>query len=212
MKKMDLLIIGVMCFAACHPKTEDEMPKSNERVVITPCIVHDIMLKDTTQIKTVYAKTDSGRISLSQYQWDFDLDVKFLSQKEFRDFRTAIWRVIRDPKSKVYVGRDMHQGIPQEIRDRVIFCDSMMESCYSPLGKEFIVKRFVCDSTSTMQNIDKIRFFEARYFNPVNGMMEIETLGYSLFSYIESKEARKELFFVFKNEEAMKQAKQFYNN
>ncbi|MGZ3885411.1 MAG: hypothetical protein ACXVP0_17415 [Bacteroidia bacterium] len=207
------LLMAVLFFSACNLKPgEEPAAVGNERVELTPFIIHEVLIRDTTQIRTLYAKADSGRMSIPAYLVNRDLDGRFLDIREMRAFRRAMWKVIQDPRSKICTGPDLNAVTTAELRNRIVKCDSIRQSSFDAEGKEFISTFYACDSTSDLYGVDKIRFFEARYFNTSTGQLEIETLGYSLLSYMEEKGARKELFCVFKNEEAMKKAKQFYTN
>lgn len=209
MKQLLILMSGLALFLSCSRKPGADAAKK-DRVELTPFVISEVVLKDTMQLKTAVARSmDSGRTSLSDYRINFDLEPRFFSELEFRNFRRALWQVIRDPKSRVYMGEDLHPAGKQEIRDKVVLCDSILMAEYDAEGEEMTTHLWACDSTSMIYNANKIRFFEARYFNPSTGAIEIETLGYSVMSFITEKEAWKELFYVFRDEATAKRAKQF---
>ena len=74
MKKLFFLIAAVSVITACNRKPEETGSVTEGKVELTPCIIHDVMLRDTTRVKTIYARTDSGTMSLWSYQENWDLE------------------------------------------------------------------------------------------------------------------------------------------
>ncbi len=183
--------------------------KNNERIEITPFIVNKVILLDTTQIKTMYAQSDSGKMTLSEYDSYFSQPCLYFNKLQFEQLKSVVWRLVRDPKSKVYPGLGTSPYEAKALRDRVIVCDSVAESAFDEKGKEVITMRWMCDSTMIVSEINMIQFFESWYFNPENNMIERETLGYTVLQYVKEKEAYKYLFYVFRDEEAVKKAKKY---
>jgi hypothetical protein len=100
----------------------------------------------------------------------------------------------------------------KEVKDRVVQCAMVEESMFDANGDEIVQSKFMCDSMSSIRNINQIRFFESWYFNPATNMIERELLGYSLHEFVSDKNAFRELFDVFVNEAALEKARKYYFN
>ena len=220
MKKIIYLPV-ILFIVSCSTKpVETTNNKTSEnktdRTEITPFKITAVILKDTIQVKTAFAKSEGGKLSMNDYNFYYGQPAFFIDQKQFSVFKNAIWTLVRDPKSKVYFqmgGAETESTKPvtyQQLRGKVCMCDSVKESSFDAKGQEVINTYWACDSTSVTNQINKIHFYESWYFNPQNNMIERETLGYSVFQYIEEKEAYKQLFMVFKDEESVKKAKKYY--
>ena len=212
MRKLSILII-LLSLWACSNKEGEPGPGGNaERVEITPFKINKVLLRDTELVKTVYMLTDSGRMSITDYQYNWDKDYKFLDYTGFTALRQAVWALVRNPGSKVYVNPMGNASTPSEVKERVIQCAMIEESSFDKNGDETIQSKYMCDSVTTIRNINQIRFFESWYFNSATNMIERELLGYSVHEYVPDKMAFRELFDVFVNEKALEKARKYYFN
>ena len=209
MKKLSLLILIVLIWS-CSRKDGKDSVSDTKRIEITPFKINKILLRDTQLIKTVYAMADSGRMSINEYQENWGLEYKFLDLTSFNALRMSVWALMRNPASRVYINSFDKPATPQELKDRLLKCDSLQQSSFDANGDEIISVVYNCDSTSTIRNINQIRFFETWYFNPANNMIEREMLGYSVHEFVSDKNAFRELFDVFVNDEALEKAKKYY--
>jgi hypothetical protein len=197
---------------ACSRKGEKNEAVNDKRVLITPFKISKVMLRDTTQIRSIYAETDSGRISISDYIEGYDKETKFFNLYQFKLLYQAVWALIKNPGSKIYVDPNSKPAALQEVKDRIMKCDMVELSSFDAEGNEIVQSKYMCDSTTAIYNINQIRFFEAWYFNPENNMIERDLLGYSVHEYVKDKFAFRELFNVFKDSLALEQAKKYYFN
>jgi hypothetical protein len=202
-----LMLLCVLALVACGRKTK-EKEKQNDRIEITPFIVTKMILKDTTQLKTIYAQTDSGRISVSDYKEYVDDLPMYLDRLQFKNFENAMWALVADPKSNVFIAGDKPAG-KGELFSRVVECDSVKTVSYNEKGEEIIGTSFNCDSMSVVHHINMIRFAETWYFNKSNNMIEREVLGYSVFQWVPEKMGFRSLFEVYPNEESRRKAKKY---
>lgn len=83
------------------------------------------------------------------------------------------------------------------IRNKLIICDSIEEIVYDETGKEFPLKKWVCDSTSIYRQITKYRLKEDWYYDKQKSVMEVRIIGLAAYSYDEEKDGYKELFWVY---------------
>ncbi len=209
-RKLGILVL-ILSLWACSNK-DDKTSETEKRMEITPFKINKILLRDTQSVKTAYFLADSGRMTITQYQEDWDKDYKFLDNTSFSALRKAIWALVRNPGSRVFVNPMANPSSAKELRDRVIQCAMIEESSFDAEGNEIIQSRMNCDSMSTIRNINQIRFFESWYFNPATNMIEKELLGYSVHEYVADKNAFRELFDVFVNDAALEKARKYYFN
>jgi hypothetical protein len=203
-----LMLLCVLVMVACGRKSKEKEKVKEERIEITPFIVTKMILKDTTQLKTIYAQTDSGRISVSDYKEYVDDLPMYLDKLQFKNFENAMWDLVRNPGSMVFSGSDK-PITKAALRERVIQCDSIKEVSYDAKGEEVVKLSFMCDSTTSIHNINMIRFAETWYFNKANNMIEREILGYSVFQWVPEKMGFRSLFEVYPSEESRKRAKKY---
>lgn len=210
MKKHHLLLaLFALCVFACSRKEKQKPVKKEERIEITPFIVTKLILKDTTQLKTIYAQTDSGRISMSDYKEYFDDLPMYLDKNQFKNFEAAMWELVRNPGSAVYIPPSDKPASKNELLGRFMVCDSVRQVAYDANGNEIENTIFACDSTVVVHNINMIRFAETWYFNKATNMLEREVLGYSVFQWVPEKQGFRSIFEVYPNEESRKKAKHY---
>jgi hypothetical protein len=201
------LFFCVLAFIGCNRKVKEKIKDQVlGRFEIAPFKVTKMLLRDTTQLKTLYSQTDSGRVRVSDYVELMD-EMLYLNKKDFRNFENAVWKIVHQPGSHVYIDGDKPATL-DELRSRVVLCDSVRMSAFDANGDEVVSTVFACDSVTKVRNINMIRFAEAWYFNPANNMIERETLGYSLYEWVPDKQGFRNLFQVYPNQEAYKKAKE----
>lgn len=211
MKKLGILLLVLLIWSCSH-KGEKDLGSVGGRTEITPFKINKILLRDTQLIKSFYAEADSGRMSINEYQDNWGKEYKFLDYTSFNALRKAIWALVKNPESRVYVNPLGNPSTKQEVNDRVVACGMIEESMFDAEGNEIIKSRFNCDSMTTIRNINQIRFFESWYFNPETNMIERELLGYSVHEFVSDKNAFRELFDVFVNDAALQKARTYYFN
>lgn len=211
-RKLSILIL-LLSIWACSRKEEKDTPGSDsKRVEITPFKINKVQLIDTQSIRTVYLLSDSGRMSIAEYQYNWGKDYKYLDFASFSALRKAVWALVKAPGSRVYVNPLGNASTPAEVKERVVQCGMIEESMFDSEGNEIIKSRFNCDSMSTIRHINQIRFFESWYFNSQTNMVERELLGYSVHEFVAEKNAFRELFNVFVNDAALEKARKYYFN
>ncbi|HWY10905.1 MAG TPA: hypothetical protein VN026_06260 [Bacteroidia bacterium] len=198
MKK--ILYISVLVFlfvSACSRKKHSEKNKTEERIEIIPFYQNQVTLKDLHQIDT--------NLFLVEPE-------EFLDKESFIRFTNAMWALVKNPNSKVfYDGYDTTKVTYKDlIEHRFMQCDSVIpvDSLNNPVGPHL----WACDSTSRMNEISRIYFYESWYLNTKTNLIEKETLGYSVWQYVKDKDAYRELFVVFCDEKAVEKAKKYYFN
>jgi hypothetical protein len=209
-QKLLILTLALGCWACS--KKEGKETTDEKRIEITPFKINKIILKDTQSIKTVYMLADSGRMSIYDYQENWGKDYRFFDYTSFNALRKAVWALVKNPESRVYINSFEKPASAKEVKERVVACAMLEESSFDADGNEIIQSRFNCDSMSTIRNINQIRFFESWYFNPETNMIEREMLGYSVHEFVSDKNAFRELFDVFVNDAALQKAKKYYFN
>jgi hypothetical protein len=210
MKKL-LILVLLATFWSCSKKGGKESVLQT-RIEITPFKINKVQLMDTQSIKTVYLLSDSGRMSIPAYQYNWGRDYKYLDFASFSALRKAVWALVKTPGSKVYVNPMDKASSQKEVKDRVVQCGMIEESTFDQEGNEIIRSRFNCDSMSTIRNVNQIRFFESWYFNSQTNMIERELLGYSVHEFVADKNAFRELFNVFVSDAAVEKARKYYFN
>ncbi len=201
MKKIIYLTGLTAALFSCATKPKETVAEN--RMEITPFIVTQVILRDTTQERT----DSTGKVLANNVASAFG-KYEILNEEQFEQLQAAVWALVNDPKSKVYAhGTASVASSQKEIRERLIECDSMKEASFDAQGNEIITSKFACDSTSTVLGIKMIRFCESWYFNKETNMVEKDILGYSVLTYVPQKQAFKPLFYVYRDEEATKKAK-----
>lgn len=208
MKKIFILTGLVAVIYSCSPSSSRENSKSTARIEICAYKETEVILKDTMQVRTAYTRSDSGRMSMYEFSNYYARPYSYLNAQQFGAFKSAVWMLVKDPKSKVY--RNSGKPIsPKEVRDLFIKCDSIEQISYDSKGIEERKFIFACDSGSMVEQINKIVFFESWYFNPSTNLIERDLLGYSLWAFMWHKEAWQEVFMVFKDEESFKKTQKY---
>ncbi len=196
MKKLIIFsVLALLVFTDCGRKKHSAKKSEEGRIEIVPFYRNHVMVQDLHQIDT------------NQFLVEPE---EFLSKAQYEIFKNAMWSVIRNPNSKTFVSSSgfIKPSTIAEMRERFVRCDSVVEvdSLDNPLGKPY----YACDSTTIMNGVSMIYFFESWYLNPKTNLIEKETLGYSVWSYVPFKEAFKETFLVFRDEQAVEKAKKYY--
>lgn len=171
------------------------------RKVITPFISYSVMLQDTMKLSSVIKQT--GDMSVAQYQL-YDMgNIKSLNPSEFVAYLNLVWKMAGNPKSKLYnmVGQGAVQLSRKELRDIMVRCDTVEMSSYDKTGAEKITRVYSCDSVGVLYQADRIRFYEAWYFNENTYSIEKEVLGYTVEK--NTNQGHYALFNVFRDEKAM---------
>lgn len=211
MKKLFILAL-VLSIWSCSKKEGNESATDSKRIEITPFKINKIILRDTQLIKSIFVIADSGRMSINEYIENWGKEYSFLDYTQFNALRKAMWTLVKNPNSRVYVNPLGKASSLQEVKERVVQCGMIEESTFDAEGNEIIQSRFNCDSISTINHINQIRFFESWYFNPETNMIERELLGYSVHEFVGEKNAFRELFDVFVNDAALEKARKYYFN
>jgi len=188
-KTIGIALLLFVVLASCGRKHKAKKEIKEERIEITPFYKNVAFVKDLHRIDT--------NIFLVEPE-------EFLSAEQFNTFTKSLWMLIRNPQSKVYPGASSvsKPWTAEELGERFMYCDSVVQVDENdqPIGKAF----WACDSTTIMDNIARITFYESWYLNTRTNLIEKETLGYSAWSYVKDKEAFREMFIVFRDEEAAK--------
>jgi hypothetical protein len=210
MKKLFISVLVLTIWSCSKKEEKNSVPE--QRIEITPFKINKVQLIDTQSIRTVYLLSDSGRMSIAEYQYNWGKDYKYLDFASFSALRKAVWALVKAPGSKVFVNPLEKASGQKEVQDRIIQCGMVEESTFDADGNEIITSKFNCDSLSTIRHINQIRFFESWYFNSQTNMVERELLGYSVHEYVADKNAFRELFNVFVNDAAAEKARKYYFN
>lgn len=209
MKNLIIAFAGVIVFS-CSPKTKSDKAIVKGRFEITPYKETEVILKDTMMVKTAYARSDSGRVSMHEFSQYYSRQGIYLNSSQFKMIEKSVLIMIKNPRSLLYSSLDS-QPITADALDKVFKkCDSVDEVSYKPDGTEQKSRMFYCDSTSLLSQINKIIFYESWYFNTDNNQIERDVMGYSVFAYDSFKEAWKHLFVVVKDEESLKKINMYY--
>lgn len=193
MKKLILLsVLASLVLTNCGRKKHSSKKNKEERIEIVPFYRNLVSIQDLHELDT------------NMYLVEPE---EFLSKQDYENFKNAMWSIIRQPKAKVYNGADQ-LSTAQELRDRVVYCDSVInvDSLDNRIGAPY----WACDSTSVMDNLSRVEFYESWFLNTKTNLIEKETLGYAVWQYVKEKEAFREIFIVFKDDEAREKCKKYY--
>lgn len=193
MKKLiTLSLLALLVFTNCGRKKHKAKSTKEERIEIVP------FYRNTVDVQ------DLHRLDTNLYLVEPE---EFLNKQQYENFKNAIWAIIRSPKSKVFDGSDQ-LSTADVLRDRVVYCDSVVnvDSLDNRIGAPY----WLCDSTSVMDNLSRVEFYESWYLNTKTNLIEKETLGYAVWQYVKDKEAFREIFVVFRDDEAREKCKKYY--
>lgn len=189
-KLLGVSVALLMLVSSCGNKKHKKHTgiKKEERIEIVPFYKNVAYVKDLHLIDT------------NQFLVEPE---EFLTEAQFDVFTRSMWMLIRDPKAKVYPDFPFSKPYNrEELKERFVYCDSMaqVDENDQQIGKAF----WACDSITIMNNLARITFYESWYLNTKTNLIEKETLGYSMWSYVKEKEAFREMFVVFRDETAAK--------
>jgi TPP-dependent 2-oxoacid decarboxylase len=196
MKKIIAIpFILLVLFSSCGNKKHKKHSAAKEmRIEIVPFYKNVVYIKDLHLIDTNMFLVEPE---------------EFLSKEQFLKFTEAMWKVIRDPKSKAYGGSTVYNKAytAEQLRERFVYCDSVVQvdENNNEIGKAF----WACDSTFLMDGVSRITFYESWYLNTKTNLIEKETLGYSVWNYVKDKEAFREMFIIFRDPEAALKCEKF---
>ncbi len=196
MKKLILLSVFVsLLLTNCGRKKHSDKKTNEERIEITPFYRNKVFVKDLHLIDTNMFLVEKE---------------EFLNEQQLKVLTDAMWAIIRNPTARVFVSSpDFNKpATVTQLRERFVRCDSVIEM--DTLGNAISKPYFACDSSTIMNGVSMIYFFESWYLNTKTNLIEKETLGYSVFSYVPFKEAFKEVFLVFRDQQAIDKAKKYY--
>lgn len=195
MKKLIIFsVLALLVFTNCGRKKHSAKKAKEERIEIVPFYRNSVDVQDLHRLDT--------NLYLVEPE-------EFLNKQQYENFKNAMWQIIRNPKSKAYNWIDQ-LATADVLHDRVAYCDSIKVSSVDAEGNETIRSGFLCDSTSVMDNLSRVEFYESWYLNTKTNLIEKETLGYAVWNYVKEKEAFREIFLVFRDEEARQKCKRYY--
>lgn len=193
MKKLIILsVMALLVFANCGRKKHKTKSAKEERIELVPFYRNSVDVQDLHRIDT--------NLYLVEPE-------EFLNKQQYENFKNAIWQIIRNPKSKVFDGPDKI-STADVLRDRVVYCDSVVN--VDALDNRIGAPYWACDSTSVMDNLSRVEFYESWYLNTKTNLIEKETLGYAVWNYVKEKEAFREILVVFRDDEAREKCKKYY--
>ena len=214
MKKIIPILSIVLLVSACGTKENKTEASNSDRMEITRFIVNRVIFQDTLLINREL--NDTAKTKLEPHSCYDGNPALYLKGEQFEKLKEAIWMVIKSPDSKTFFNvnggpPDWSQPAPKDvIRDKIIMCDSITESSFDEKGNEILTAKFYCDSSSIMDAVSQIYFYESWFLNKKTSMIERDVLGYSLYRYDAEKQGFRQLFYVFRDEEAFKTAKKNY--
>jgi hypothetical protein len=195
MKNFLYIVVSIILLATACSRKKHDKNKTGERIEIIPFYQNIVSLKDLHQIDT--------NLFLVEPE-------EFLDEPAFEIFKNSVLAIAKNPGSKVFY--DSPRGtkpIPYaELKERFTQCDSVVQvdSLDNPIGKPM----WYCDSITVLNSIQRIIFFESWYHNTKTNLIEKETMGYSVWQYVEDKAAYRLLFTVFRDEKSLEKAKKYY--
>lgn len=203
------LAISILLICACTQKNDIEKkvdtPKENNTVEITPFVINEVVLNDTTKVlASTSGFTKEGK-------W-FPTETSFGYNKTYSPMASGQVKVLmeylrRSSKLKVYLDID---SLPLSTRQMYMYlngCDSVVE--YDDKGKAKGPRHLMCDSTSMYDQIKKILFYESWALNKESGSIEKTVLGYSFFSYMENKNQYRLMYHIFSDDASLAIAKKY---
>ncbi len=204
--KLTSIILSVCIFCSCNQADKASGKTNGNLIEITPFIETSIILYDTTSIKTV-AK-DAGDGNMHDYD-AFHGKEFFLNDVQFNEFLKIVTAMIHDPNAKLYVMGKLTK--PGELSKKlVIKGDSVDQEQFDKEGNSFIVRvAGSTDSTKAIEQVRQIDFYESWALDPKNNMISRNVLGYCVIYNDTDKGFNRELFSVFKDEEAFTKFKKY---
>jgi hypothetical protein len=193
MKRIIIILVSLAVFISCGRKHKNKKEIKEERIEVVPFFTNVVYTQDLHIIDT--------NLYLVEPQ-------EFLSKAQFKVFTDAIWTMIRNPKSRLFDDPDQI-CTEQSLKDRFRRCDTLVQSSFNAEGEEIITAVWACDTASIVDNASRIEFYESWYLNTKTNLIEKETLGYTLWSYVPDKEAFRQMFIVFRDDKAMEKCKRF---
>lgn len=186
-----LILLVVFSFSAKAQKTKWTLAK----VIKTRVIIND-----TTKIGTILQQYDSSNTLNEYIENNYE---KYLERRCFYQLKESIYKIAKTKNAIVY--RNGQRLTTKEIKELYTNCDSVeVLKCFGGKNEAPSFTILSCDSTSKIENISAINFYETWVFNEKNKMIEKEVLAYQLEYYDFDKSLYIPLFMVFKDEKSVK--------
>ena len=203
LKNLLLILIIFASLAAGAQGTNTGQPvESKQKHDMARLIVTVVLLKDTTAVNDS-KKHKNAASSNNMYN---QTTYTFLDPSLFSEFRTNIFKIANTSDAMVFYSS---YGLRNRLSSKDI--KEQFYSCISnPNANQADENTFLlCDSTSRLESVAAIKFYETWYFNTSTKMIEKEVLGYEpLYSPVNDQTGERlpfrTLFIVVKNEEARK--------
>ena len=127
-------------------------------------------------------------------------NINYIDQKSFNEFATVIKKQLNDEKAfAVIKGKKVTMN---EFRNKFLLCDTLELREFDNTGKEYIIRKQVCNENIINNKIKKIRFTESWFIDPATYELKKEVLAYELL-YEKDKESN--FWFgntIYKNQNA----------
>jgi hypothetical protein len=168
-----------------------------------------VLIRDSSSIQTVMNNYGDPSSPIAYHITD--TYINYLEPSYYYEFKQNIYKIAHSKSALIFSGWDLKKPLTwREIFDKYAICDSLDEISIDPEGNEIITKVFRCDSTSKIENVSAINFFESWTFNESSGMIEKDVLAYEILSFHPEKRGYMILFMVVKDEEARKKLIRLY--
>lgn len=179
--------------------------KENDRTEVTPCIVNNFVLRDTTPIDRIAKEYES--LPVMAYNGSSESQRIFLTEPEFNILKQSVKKLIYDPRSFVYADVLGKPLTTAELKKLVVKCDTIIMSSYDANGKELTERTWACDSVSVYKEINMIKFYESWFIINKTNLLEKEMLGYGVYFFDTHYKLYRPLFHVFKDSLSKEKAK-----
>lgn len=196
-----LICCGLAFLISCKEvvKTNDVQPQKQETVELANFIRYFVILDDTSfQYQTT--KGTSKAITRAKAN-EF-----YLPESSFNDFKLSLYSVLRSDTGFVLNSKFIPAITKEERIACYKLCDSIM---LNDNPKETI---FACDSTSRIDYVTAIEFYEKWIMNKKDYSINKEIIGYAPLIYDWDKLKFKPSFYYFKSKDHFEKIKSQLQN
>jgi hypothetical protein len=181
---------------AVSQTTAKKSVASESKKAITPLIIYDVIIFDTTKVETIAHQYSGADITAYQR----DAEHKYLNLANSKIFKNEMNALIKRKNALFCNGWDFTPLTTQQLGKKITVEMTIQET--DSLGNPLSTKT-VADSIE-MERWQKVVFYESWSFDKKTGMISKEVLAYGFYWFNEGKELWIPLFAIVKDEETRK--------
>jgi hypothetical protein len=195
MNKKKLILI-IFAIAIKHLSSAQNKLLNLARIIEYEVAVKEINEVEVAETKNILNETEKNK------------SIYFIDQKSFNQFATVIKKQLNDKNA--FAMLNGKKVTMTQFKNKFLMCDTLELFEFDNTGKEYIVRKQVCDETIINYKMKKIRFTESWFIDPATYELKKEVLAYELL-YEKSRESNFWVgYTIYKNQDAYNLIQSYY--